>query len=475
MKLRIRSVGLSAPTSRIRPHKADLFLHHHCLWPHRGLVWNSLRVLFCRRQNKRYRQDNTRVCKWKSQFIRVWHKTLDQTRLLSIISALGSEVSHTHAAFWGEGVKGWLTPLFTLYKWWSDHSEWNDQTPGQWVKWSDPRPVSEADEDFCSFLKLISSFSSRLLSIDYSARSPQVLTQRSDWVTTNWTVSVNRYVKINSKFRKNGYGCPLLAREEKGLLSGYHGIPSENFLTYGVERHYDSRESANPWQILPLLYRCVLCSPIWKSIWSLPLDAGDSVEQFCCCMSMLLYVGGSVFKVALCRGPWQKKWQFSCFPNIDVLFNRHVCKPKAVRFSERSVSGFGLGRVKVPTNMCGPKICSASWCSVSFSVRLILTVSDLGLHEDFGGNRVALESQRWPWEGRTSLFYYPLLFKLRQCGAEQMANEGEAELTRGSLESGGWMPMGTEETHMYKEDYVVRKVVVPLLHACPSPSPYAFC
>ena len=29
------------------------------------------------------------------------------------------------------------------------------------------------------------------------------------------------------------------------------------------------------------------------------------------------------------------------------------------------------------------------------------------------------------------------------------------------------MPMGTEETHMFKEDYVVRKVVIPLLPTHP--------
>ena len=36
------------------------------------------------------------------------------------------------------------------------------------------------------------------------------------------------------------------------------------------------------------------------------------------------------------------------------------CKPNPVRFSERSASGFWPGRVKVHTNMCEPKVCSAN-------------------------------------------------------------------------------------------------------------------
>ena len=39
--------------------------------------------------------------------------------------------------------------------------------------------------------------------------------------------------------------------------------------------------------------------------------------------------------------------------------------------------------------------------------------------------------------GKEEHLNFTILCSSRQCGAEQRANEGEAELTRGSLESGG--------------------------------------
>ena len=80
----------------------------------------------------------------------------------------------------------------------------------------------------------------------------------------------------------------------------------------------------------------------------------------------------------------------------DIQTIGRFCKPNPVRFSERSASGFWPGRVKVHTNMCKPKVCSANR-KLIFGFIFGSASSDGeatgDFKEDFGGNPVALESQ----------------------------------------------------------------------------------
>ena len=161
---------------------------------------------------------------------------------------------------------------------------------------------------------------------------------------------------------------------------------------------------------------------------------------------------------------------------IYVTLGR-FCKPNAVRFSERSASGFWPGRVKVHTNMCEPKVCSANR-KLIFGF-IFGSASSVGeatgdFLEDFGGNPVARVTKWQSGFGEEECLFFTLACFARQCRAGLIINEAAAELfyTRESRER-RVNGKGTKE----KEDYLYvddswRLLSSPLSL---SPSPSAFC
>ena len=109
------------------------------------------------------------------------------------------------------------------------------------------------------------------------------------------------------------------------------------------------------------------------------------------------------------------------------------CKPNPVWFSERSASGFWPDRVKVHTNMCEPKVCSANR-NLIFGFIFGSASSDGeatgDVQEDFGGNPVALESQseKVALARNFGTSFFTLACFARQCGAGLIVNEAAAEL-----------------------------------------------
>ena len=95
------------------------------------------------------------------------------------------------------------------------------------------------------------------------------------------------------------------------------------------------------------------------------------------------------------------------------------CKPNPVRFSERSASRFWPGRVKVHTNMCEPKVCSANR-KLIFGFIFDSASSDgeatRDVQVDFGGSPVALESQSDL--GEEERLFFTLSCFARQCGRD---------------------------------------------------------
>ena len=144
----------------------------------------------------------------------------------------------------------------------------------------------------------------------------------------------------------------------------------------------------------------------------------------------------------------------------------NFCKPNPVQFSERSASEFGLGRVKVPTNMCWPKV------DFRFHFRFArLWGRATGkVCENFGGNLVTLDSQR----GRVQqVGEEPLGFTLQ--GSAERDKEATRQkqncFTRGSLENGWWMGRGRRRsTCRRKNTLAKRRPSTP--HVSPLPSAF---
>ena len=113
------------------------------------------------------------------------------------------------------------------------------------------------------------------------------------------------------------------------------------------------------------------------------------------------------------------------------IVNREVCKQNPVRFSERPVSRLWPGRVKLHTNMCKPKVCSANR-KLIFGFFFGLTSSDGeatgDVQGDFGGNPVALESQSDKVALARKNVFFTLACFARQCEAGLIIKEAAVEL-----------------------------------------------
>ena len=120
-----------------------------------------------------------------------------------------------------------------------------------------------------------------------------------------------------------------------------------------------------------------------------------------------------------------------CKEIIFVILGR-FCKPNPVRFSERSASTFWPGRVKVHTNMCEPKVCSANR-KLIFGLIFDSASSDgeatRDVQEDFGGSPVALESQSDKVTlARKIVFFFYLGLLCKAVRAGLVIDEAAAEL-----------------------------------------------
>ena len=93
------------------------------------------------------------------------------------------------------------------------------------------------------------------------------------------------------------------------------------------------------------------------------------------------------------RSPCRLGWSHTSVRASVLQLIGRFCKPNPVRFSERSASRFWPGRVKVHTNMCEPKVCSANR-KLIFGFIFGSATSDGeatgDVQEYFGGNPVAL-------------------------------------------------------------------------------------
>ena len=131
---------------------------------------------------------------------------------------------------------------------------------------------------------------------------------------------------------------------------------------------------------------------------------------------------------------------------VGCYYIREVLQTEPVRFSERSASGFWPGRVKVHTNMCEPKVCSANR-KLIFGFTFGSASSDGeatgDFQEDFGGNPVALESQSDKVVlARKNVSFY-LGFLCKTVRGRTVINEAAAELFyMRESRSEGWMGRG---------------------------------